>query len=201
MSGLIQQKHLLFVYRQAEQPMVRTFLEAERMYRPSTYMHSLRTALICDVFLSHLKYDPQAFMTRHIVTGALLHDIGKLAIPADLLAKSGRLTHQEWQVISSHPECGIKILPDCFPVPVRDIISMHHEKPDGSGYPLGIKKIPDYVQIVTIVDMFEAMTSKRYYKSAYSDDQACELLLKDAKKGILSIELVNAFVSMRKAIK
>ncbi|MCZ6696644.1 MAG: diguanylate cyclase [Acidobacteria bacterium] len=112
-------------------------------------------------------------------TAALLHDIGKLAVPDHLLHKRGKLTERELQKIQVHPSVGSEILGHVeFPVPVLPIIRHHHERWDGSGYPDGLRgdAIPRGARLLAVADAFEAMTSDRVYRGRKSADEACALI-------------------------
>jgi len=132
-----------------------------------------------------------------IKTAALLHDIGKLAIPEHILAKPGPLTPEEFQKVRIHPEVGAEILRSVpFPYPVVPTILSHHERWDGRGYPAGLKEdeIPLGARVVCIVDYFDALTSDRPYHKAISSDAAVALLQQEAGKA-LDPRVVDAFVS------
>jgi len=106
---------------------------------------------------------------------ALLHDIGKLAVPEHIVSKPGRLTPEEFEKIKIHPAIGAEILETAkFPYPVSPIIRAHHEKWDGSGYPDGLKgtQIPIGARILTAVDCLDALASERQYRSALPLDEA-----------------------------
>ena len=101
--------------------------------------------------------------------GGLLHDIGKIDIPIDILAKPGCLTETEFRMIQSHVQIGYDIMKDArFPWNIQDIVLNHHEKLDGTGYPNGIggEKISTNVRIITVCDVVEAMSTLRPYKTA-----------------------------------
>lgn len=118
-----------------------------------------------------------------IKTGALLHDIGKLGVPEYVLVKPGRLTPEEFDKIKKHPEIGEAILdPVEFPWPVLPIVRHHHEKWDGSGYPDGLKgeEIPLNARIMAVADVYDALTSSRAYRSAWTHERAIETITKDA---------------------
>lgn len=115
-------------------------------------------------------------------TGALLHDIGKLGVPEHVLVKPGRLTEEEFNQIKKHPEIGAAILdPVEFPWPVIPIVKYHHEKWDGTGYPEGLKgeEIPLSARIMAVADVYDALTSSRSYRSAWSHEKAYEVICKD----------------------
>ena len=115
--------------------------------------------------------------------GAILHDVGKLIIPAEVLNKPGRLTPDEWTLVKQHPLAGVKLLSDVeFPWDVIPIVRSHHECWDGSGYPDGLagENIPMMARIVGIADVYDALTSERSYKRALTDTEAMELMARDA---------------------
>jgi diguanylate cyclase (GGDEF)-like protein/putative nucleotidyltransferase with HDIG domain len=131
-----------------------------------------------------------------VKTAALLHDIGKLAVPEHILSKPGPLTQEEFQKIRIHPQVGAEIIAGVpFPYPVAPLILSHHERWDGKGYPSGIKgeEIPAGARILSIVDYFDALTSERPYHKAMSDEGAVGLLLQEAGKA-LDPSLVRVFV-------
>lgn len=107
--------------------------------------------------------------------GALLHDVGKLAVPEHILAKPGRLTPEEFAKMKIHPVVGAEIVEQVkFPYPVAPIVRAHHEKWDGTGYPLGLRggAIPLGARILSAVDCLDALTSDREYHKALSFDEA-----------------------------
>ena len=115
----------------------------------------------------------------HIRRGAILHDIGKMAIPDEILRKQGTLTHEERAVIQQHPDTARQLLePIPFLRKALDIPYCHHEKWDGTGYPQGLKRraIPVSARIFAIVDVWDAVQSDRPYKSGWSREQAIEYL-------------------------
>jgi diguanylate cyclase (GGDEF)-like protein len=115
----------------------------------------------------------------------LLHDVGKLAVPEHILAKPGRLTPEEFAKMKIHPVVGAEIVEQVkFPYPVAPIVRAHHEKWDGSGYPLGLKggAIPLGARILTAVDCLDALTSDREYRRALSYDDAMTKIRADSGK-------------------
>ncbi|HTE17139.1 MAG TPA: HD domain-containing phosphohydrolase, partial [Armatimonadota bacterium] len=110
---------------------------------------------------------------------SLLHDIGKIGIPERILCKPGKLTPEEFEIIKSHVEIGVVILEQVrFPWPVVPIVWTHHERWDGLGYPAGLKTeaIPMGGRIISLVDVFDALTSDRPYRQAIPRDKALEIL-------------------------
>jgi diguanylate cyclase (GGDEF)-like protein/putative nucleotidyltransferase with HDIG domain len=128
-------------------------------------------------------------------TAALLHDIGKLAVPEHILAKPGPLTPEEFQKVRIHPQVGAEIIASVpFPYPVVPLILSHHERWDGRGYPSGLKgaDIPLGARILCVVDCFDALTSDRPYHSAIGADAALAILQQDAGKAF-DPQVVAAF--------
>ncbi|MDI6848377.1 MAG: HD domain-containing phosphohydrolase [Candidatus Saccharicenans sp.] len=105
---------------------------------------------------------------------ALVHDLGKISVPAEILNKPGRLNEHEYSLIKDHPRVGYEIIKTIdFPWPVAEIIYQHHERLDGSGYPLGLKngQIHPMARILAVADVVEAMLSHRPYRSAFSPQE------------------------------
>jgi len=133
-----------------------------------------------------------------VKTAALLHDIGKLAVPEHILSKPGPLTQEEFQKIRIHPQVGAEIIAGVpFPYPVAPLILSHHERWDGKGYPAGMKgeEIPAGARILAVVDYFDALTSERPYHKAMSTAGAIGLLRQEAGKALDPV-LVQRFIDM-----
>ncbi len=116
---------------------------------------------------------------------ALLHDIGKLAVPEYIISKPGRLTPDEFEKMKIHPVVGAEILERVnFPYPVVPIVRAHHEKYDGSGYPDGLKgdQIPIGARILSVVDCLDALASDRQYRSAMPLDEAIKIIVGESGK-------------------
>lgn len=116
---------------------------------------------------------------------ALLHDIGKLAVPEHIISKPGRLTPEEFEKMKIHPLVGAEILEEVkFPYPVVPIVRAHHEKWDGSGYPFGLagEEIPIGARILSVVDCLDALASDRQYRRALPLDQAMEIVNAESGK-------------------
>ena len=133
-----------------------------------------------------------------VKTAALLHDIGKLAVPEHILSKPGPLTPEEFQKIRAHPKVGADIISAVpFPYPVSPLILSHHERWDGKGYPSGLKgeEIPLGARILSVVDYFDALMAERPYHKAMSFDAAIGLLQQEAGKG-LDPTVVDKFIML-----
>lgn len=115
----------------------------------------------------------------HIRRGAILHDIGKMAIPDSILLKPGPLTTDEWDVIRKHPRYAYELLsPISFLGQALDIPHFHHEKWDGTGYPNGLREnqIPLHARLFAVVDVYDALTSHRPYRPAWTKEQAIDFI-------------------------
>ena len=133
-----------------------------------------------------------------VKTAALLHDIGKLAVPEHILSKPGPLTQEEFQKIRIHPQVGAEIIAAVpFPYPVAPLILSHHERWDGKGYPQGLggAEIPIGARILTIVDYYDAVTTERPYHRALNPESAIAMLKHEAGRA-LDPKLVTTFVEM-----
>ena len=131
--------------------------------------------------------------------GSYLHDIGKIGIPDGILFKRGLLTDEEWQTMRLHTIRGEDI---CKPMktlaPVLPIIRSHHERWDGSGYPdgLGGEDIPLLARILQVADIYDALTTARPYKPAFSHQHAIEIMIEEARRGWRDPELVPLFAEV-----
>jgi len=137
-----------------------------------------------------------------VKTAALLHDIGKLAVPEHILSKPGPLTQEEFQKIRIHPQVGAEIIAAVpFPYPVAPLILSHHERWDGRGYPQGLRgeEIPIGARILTIVDYFDAITTERPYHKALNNDSAISLLRHESGRA-LDPNLVPLFIEILPAL-
>ncbi len=140
--------------------------------------------------------DPETL--KQIQQGALLHDIGKMAIPDNVLLKSGPLTEAEWEVIKEHPVLAKNFL-ERLPLlsSVLDIPYYHHEHWDGTGYPLGLKEaeIPIQARIFSIIDNWDALSSHRPYRPAWNQEKIIRYIQENAGKKF-DPEIVSAFFEL-----
>jgi putative nucleotidyltransferase with HDIG domain len=167
---------------------------------PYTSGHSRRVARYAVNIAKHMGLGDEEVKTLH--WGALLHDIGKIGIPDEILKKPGPLTDLEWATMRQHPVIGSEILRS---VPGSDIVLPmvlhHHERIDGTGYPDGLQgeEIPLLVRLLSVADGFEAMTSRRSYRSAMSMDKALATLRKGAGSqwDAEGVKALHSFLSLR----
>jgi putative nucleotidyltransferase with HDIG domain len=121
----------------------------------------------------------------HIRRGALLHDIGKLGVPDQILLKPGKLTEEEWVIMRKHPTYALEMLmPIYYLRPALDIPYCHHEKWDGTGYPRGLKgeEIPLAARIFAVVDVWDALRSDRPYRDGWSPKKTRDYILAESGK-------------------
>ncbi len=134
--------------------------------------------------------------------GAFLHDVGKIAIPDRVLLKKGRLTRKEYELMKRHPAIGDDLCSTVrFFESVRPLVRHHHERLDGCGYPDGLvgDQVPLLAQIVSIVDVFDALTTNRPYRKALATSTAYRIMRDDARGGWCREELVETFIDLRRA--
>lgn len=137
-------------------------------------------------------------IVRRLGYSSMMHDVGKITTPDNILNKPGSLNEDEWSIMRMHPSAGSKILGEStFFNMARDIANYHHEKVDGTGYPKGLvgDEIPLAARIVAVVDVFDALVSKRSYKDAWSDEEAISEL-KRISGSHLDRRLVDVFLSL-----
>ena len=137
-----------------------------RQVNDSTYAHSLNVAIISRIIGKWLHFSNEELDT--LTLAGLLHDIGKTKIPDEVLNKDGKLTDEEFQLIRNHPKYGYDILKSQpLNSHIKKAALMHHERCDGSGYPMGLtmEEIDDYALIIAIADVYDAMTAARSYRA------------------------------------
>lgn len=148
-----------------------------------TGLHVIRMSRYAQVLARKAGWSVEA--AEDLMNAAPMHDIGKIGVPDHVLQKPGPLTPQEWDVMRRHPTIGGEIIgdhPSALLRMARRIAECHHEKWNGSGYPLGLQgeAIPIEARIVTIADVFDALTTARPYKQAWTVEAAVEQLQRDA---------------------
>ncbi|HOK41464.1 MAG TPA: HD domain-containing protein [bacterium] len=169
----------------------------------STYTHSSNVATFTINFSKYLNFK-DIKKIEIIGLGAFLHDIGKAKIPPQILFKQGKLTKDEWVIVQCHPELGYEIVKKIFPdnYTIQKIVRNHHEKIDGSGYPDKLKQyeIPIEVQIVTLSDVFDALTTNRCYKAKLRTYDALKIMQEEQLSGKYDKNLLEKFITMFKKI-
>jgi len=160
-----------------------------------TGMHVIRMSRLSALLAKEIGLSEQE--CQLILQASPMHDVGKIGIPDDILLKPGKLDDKEWKTMKMHPEIGAKILSGSrseLMQMAEDIALSHQERWDGSGYPFGLKgeDIPLAGRIVAVADVFDALTSKRYYKDAFSVEESMKII-EDSSGKDFEPRLVEAF--------
>lgn len=161
-----------------------------------THLHNFRVTLYA-ILLAELVALPERTI-RELIKGAFLHDVGKIAIPDAILLKPGRLTEDEFAVMRTHVDHGIDIVAQSsWLTEAADVVRYHHEKYDGSGYMTGLagEDIPVTARIFAIVDVFDALTSRRPYKDAMPLDKATSIL-REGRGSHFDPDLLDRFLTL-----
>ncbi len=152
-----------------------------RMHDDYTFAHSVNVAVLAAMLGSRLGLPREEMLP--LIMGSLLHDVGKLIVPTEILTKTGRLSNEEFTLIRMHPEAGRKKLRE-LPIPSASILAIiagqHHEHMDGRGYPHQLMgdKIHRFARITAIADVYDALTTQRSYKPAYKPHIAYKIMVK-----------------------
>lgn len=179
-------------------------------------LHVLHIQTITEMLLRQLvqkennRYALSKEQIRMITTASALHDIGKISIPDEILNKPGRLTAEEFAVIKGHSMAGANMLSE-LPLDQKEeplvktayeICRWHHERYDGGGYPDGLKgeEIPVSAQVVALADVYDALTSERCYKDAYSHEKAIEMILA-GQCGAFNPLMLECFLDISSSLK
>lgn len=164
-----------------------------------TIAHSNRVSKYCYVFGRYL--DLSAHALKAVTLAGYLHDVGKVAIDEDLLSKKD-ITPEEKMLITQHSIESANIVADTLGLPgISNIILTHHERWDGEGYPLGLRstQIPYLSRILSIVDCFDALSSRRQYKEPFPKEKVVEIMLNSS--GQFDPLLLDRFISLTDKIK
>jgi putative nucleotidyltransferase with HDIG domain len=156
--------------------------------------HSINVSILMSIFAKHLNIEKD--IIEELTTGALLHDIGKIKIPDEVLNKPGRFTEAEFEIMKNHSLFSKEILEEAGLTGIAvDIAGMHHERLDGKGYPFGKKgeEISQYVRMASIVDVYDALTAERVYKAGMEPIKAFKIL-KDGCPDSFDPVLLNKFI-------
>lgn len=150
-----------------------------KVYDQYTFSHGINVATIAALIGINVGLDERQL--ADLTLGAFLHDIGKMKIPRNILYKPGKLTAIEYEMVKRHAPLGFKLIADGLKLP--DVISLialdHQERCDGSGYPRGLidKEISLFAQIVSIADVYDALTSDKIYNKSYTPNDAIRIML------------------------
>jgi cyclic di-GMP phosphodiesterase len=164
---------------------------------PYTEGHCERLAINAADLGRHLGLDQDSIIALR--RGGYLHDLGKIAVPDEILKKGSNLSAEEWEIMKLHPVTGENI---CKPLKslrlVLPIIRHHHEHSDGSGYPdaLGKAEIPVLPRILQVVDVYDALRTARPYKPALSHEHAAQTMREESRRGLWDAELVTEYFFM-----
>jgi HD-GYP domain-containing protein (c-di-GMP phosphodiesterase class II) len=178
---------------------VKTMVRAVEVKDPYTAGHSERVRQYCVWMGEH--FGLSAYEMRILSYGALIHDVGKIGIPDEVLTKPGKLTEDEFDLVKLHSVHGanivadIEMFRDCVP-----IVRWHHERLDGSGYPDGIAgdEIPFLVRVAAVADVFDAMTSDRAYRLCVTAEEALAVMAAEVAEGKLD---AMAFAALKAVIE
>lgn len=163
--------------------------------------HNQRLAWFSVTLGMAMNLDEQSLQTLY--RGGYLHDVGKVGIPDAILLKPGKLTEDEWVTMRSHTVCGEAICRHLKALePVLPVIRHHHERYDGSGYPDGLRgeEIPLLARILQVTDIYDALTSPRPYKPAYSREKALQILKEETDRGWRDPEIVKMFFRLHEEV-
>ena len=182
--------------KQLIREIIESFAKVIDMKDSYTQGHSTRVANYTAMLAKELGYDDETVEQYYNI--ALMHDIGKIGIPDQVLNKPGKLTPEEYGLIQSHTERGHDVLKSISLMP--DIVvgaEAHHERPDGKGYPNGLKgdEIPRVAQIIAVADTFDAMYSDRPYRNRMNFDRAVDII-RHAAGTQLTSDVVDAFLRL-----
>ena len=150
---------------------------------PYTAGHEMRVAHLAVAIAQHLKMGPEQRVGLRL--GAMIHDIGKICLPAEILTRPSRLTETEYELVKTHSQEGWDIVRHIeFPWPIAEMILQHHERQNGSGYPQGLKdgQIVFEARILAVADVVEAMASYRPYRRSLGTERALDEIRQGAGK-------------------
>lgn len=171
-----------------------TYLYSLRATDDYTYSHSINVSLLCNVFGHWLKLSNEEI--NNLAIAGLLHDIGKIQVDQGILNKPGKLTAEEFLHIKRHSRLGYELIQNQdISEDIKYGILMHHEKMDGSGYPLHLleKDIHYFAKIISIVDIYDAMTSNRSYHKKYSPFHVIQIFEQESF-GVLDLTFLFVFL-------
>lgn len=183
--------------RTAKLEMLKVIAKTLGMKNVYTEKHSESMLLLAINTAKKLSFSMEQL--EDIEYGTILHDIGKIAVPDNILNKPGKLTPEEFEIMKKHSLIGYELLKDVFE-PISLIIRDHHEKLDGSGYPNGIKNVNPEAQLVACADIYDALTSKRPYKNEISHEKAIDIMITDLS-GKIDDKILTEFLKTAEEFK
>ena len=195
-SSAIEKKRLTDRLDNAEAVLYSLALMVEARDK-NTGDHCARLSHMAVVFGKELGLDYEQL--EALSRGGVLHDIGKLGIPDNILLKKGKLDVQEWEIMKQHTTIGASL---CRPLrsmqATIDIVLYHHEKWNGSGYPIGLsgEDIPFLARVFQIVDIYDALSTERPYKPALPVEKIRKIFLEESEKGFWDSQLVEQFLDI-----
>lgn len=156
--------------------------------------HMINVGIYAGSFAKSIQCDYE-FIKEACLAG-LLHDLGKAKIPEEILKKPGKLTDEEFETIKKHPEYGHEMIKSFSGISknVSDAVIYHHERINGTGYPYGVTNLGILTQIISLTDVYDALTSNRCYRSRIKPDEAIEIIMGSSTNKIFDVELVRSFV-------
>lgn len=195
LQNLVIDDEIIFQYPfKTKSEIINHLLNLISQHDIGTAMHSHKVANMAVAFAIKLNLPLQTI--EDISTVALLHDIGKIKIPKNILNKPGKLTENEFQIIKKHSQYGFEILKNTNQLKhLAEVVLCHHEKFNGKGYPNGKagKEIPFIAQILSIIDVYEAITSDRIYRKAMTQKGAFQVIY-DGMETHFNSTLVRKFL-------
>lgn len=160
-----------------------------------TYKHSVDVAILAMLIGKELGYTTKDI--KLLGFGGILHDIGKSQIPTEVLNKKGKLTDEEWSLLQRHPEIGYELIKDVISLNghVKQMVRYHHERNDGSGYPFALKddQLTEFIKIIIVADIFNAIASNRIYRVALTPEKIMEYIHQETVYR-LDYNVVNALL-------
>ena len=182
--------------RKAMQGIIHVMVLTIESRDPYTAGHQQRVTLLASALAQEMGLSEKD--VEGVKMASLIHDLGKISVPSEILSKPGKLTEIEFRLVKTHPQSGYEILKNItLPWPIAQIVLQHHERLDGSGYPLGLKdkEILLEAKIIGVADVVEAMASHRPYRPALGIEKALEEI--SQKKGILyDSEVVDTCIKL-----
>lgn len=193
------QEKILEYVAQLEESMQGTLQAVSNMVEqrdPYTAGHERRVGIIAADIAREMGWEEEKCRELQLI--GLVHDIGKIGIPAEILSKPSRLTSLEYEIVKGHVERGYEILKNVkFPLPIAEIIHQHHERMDGSGYPQGLKgeQILPEARILAVADVIESMASHRPYRPALGIEAAIREIT-DHRGTLYDAPVVDVFLRL-----